>query len=321
MTKKSVFFSIALGLLFLTSCKKESKVTVSWAFFDFPYTYDLTSVKIQSKDNWHIVGGEAWKTGIYANIKHQKDLSIVDSIAPKRLNAITLDKVNNLYTVGYTGYLMAQTANTPDQWVSNKLFDSFDVLRDIDCINDSTGFAVAGVAYHNGYIFTLGKNQAVTRVDTFSLSLRAIDFISPTNAIAVGYGIILKMQPNGEWLRLQNLGDFYVDVHFPSPQIGYIIGHAGSILKTIDGGESWTDLIKKNTFSKRTAFRAVHFIDDQYGFITGEHGLLWKTTNGGENWTIGENLPDVEFHDIDVQNDIGILVGKSGSIVTFNPDF
>ncbi len=320
MLKKTVFFSIALGLLLLISCKKDSKVTVSWAFFDFPYDFDLTSVKMQTTKNWHIVGGEAWASGIYANIQHDT-LYTLDSIAPKRLNAITLDNNNNLATVGYTGILLTKHANMPSQWNSNKLFNSFDVLRDIDCLDDSTGLAVAGVAYHNGYLFRLGKNNSVTRIDTFSQSLRSIAYISKSNAVVVGYGTILHMLPDGQWVRLRDFGDFYLDVDFPSDQIGYIVGNAGSILKTTDGGNHWTYLQKKNTYSRKTAFRAVHFMDDQNGFITGEHGLLWKTTNGGENWTIGQSLPDIEFHDIDVLNDVGILVGKSGTIVTFNPDF
>lgn len=321
MTKKSVFFSIALGLLLLSSCKKNPKVTVSWAFFDFPYSYDLTSVKMQSIDNWHIVGGEAWASGIYANILHQDTINTIDSIAPKRLNAIDLDNNNLLTTVGYTGYLLSKPANSSNQWVSNKLFNTFDVLRDIDCLDDSTGLAIAGVAYHNGFIFRLGANRTVLQIDTFAQSLRAIDYISRSNAVIVGYGIILKMKPNGDWKRLQNFGDFYVDVDFPSDQVGFIIGHAGSILKTTDGGDHWTYLRKKNTYSKKTAFRAVRFINDQTGFIVGEHGLLWKTIDGGENWIIGESLPDIEFQDIDVLDDVGVLVGKNGSIVTFNPNF
>ncbi len=320
MTKKSVFFSIALGLLLLSSCHKESKVTVSWAFFDFPYDYDLTCVKMQSLDNWHIVGGEAWATGIYANIIHQDSVSI-DSIAPKRLNAIHLDNANSLTAVGYTGYILSKPASSPASWYSNKLFSSFDVLRDITYLDDSTGLAVTGVAYQNGYIFKLGANQSIMQIDSFNHSLRAIDYISKSNAIIVGYGIILKMQSDGTWKRLHNFGDFYVDVDFPSPLVGYIIGNAGAILKTTDGGKNWTYLQKKNTYSKRTAFRALKFTDDQTGFITGEHGLLWKTTNGGKNWTIGETLPDIEFHDIDVLDDVGVLVGKNGTIVTFNPNF
>ena len=112
-----------------------------------------------------------------------------------------------------------------------------------------------------------------------------------------------------------------MDVDFPSHNTGYIVGNAGSILKTTDAGATWTFLQKKNTYSKKTAFRAVHFIDNQNGFITGEHGLLWKTTDGGEHWTVGNNLPDIEFQGLDVIPDLGILVGKSGSIVTFDPHF
>lgn len=323
MTKNSVFFPFALGLFLLifSACHKKPEATVSWAFFDFPYDYDLTSVKIQSPDNWHIVGGKAWESGIYAHIINQDSIQSIDSIAPKRLNAVNLDNNNNIYTVGYTGYLLSQSNNAPHNWHSNRIFNTLNVLRDVDFINDSTGLAVAGVAYHNGYIFRLEHAHIIQKIDTFQLSVRAVDFISPTNAIAVGYGNILKMQSDGKWNRLPNYGDFYVDVDFPTPTIGYIIGNAGSILKTTDGGQNWTSLQKKNTYSPNKAFRAIRFLDEQNGFITGEHGLLWKTKDGGQNWTIGKGLPDIELQGIDILPHKGVLVGKAGTIITFDPDF
>ncbi len=319
----SVIFSFALGLFLLVffSCRKEPKATVSWAFFDFPFNEELTSVKIQSIDNWHIVGGITWESGIYVNIINQQTIRIFDSIAPKRLNFITLDDQANLYTGGYTGQFLVHPNDTLLPWVSNRLIQSFDILRDADFLNDSTGITVAGVAFKNGIIFRQGKHAQTIQMDTFPFSLRAVKMLDKDNAIAVGYGVVLKLSPSGKWKRLPLYGDFFMDVDFPSHNTGYIVGNAGSILKTTDAGATWTFLQKKNTYSKKTAFRAVHFIDNQNGFITGEHGLLWKTTDGGEHWTVGNNLPDIEFQGLDVIPDLGILVGKSGSIVTFDPHF
>lgn len=321
-TKKIIFTSLAFGLLlWVSSCKKEPKVAVSWAFFDFPGAYELTSVKIQSDSNWHITGGKTWATGIYANIINQNTIRSLDSIAPKRLNAICLDHNNNIHAVGYTGFLVSRDADTASTWRSNRIFPTLNVLRDVDYIDDTTALVVAGVAYHNGLIFKIGPAHTITQIDSFNLEIRAVDFISNDNAIAVGFGGVLKMRPNGTWERLPILGDFYLDVDFPSPQVGYIIGNAGSILKSTDGGTSWSYLQDKNTYSKHRAFRAVHFVNEQVGFIVGEHGLLWKTTDGGENWKIGAGLPDINFFNIDATENTGIIVGSASTIITFNPDF
>ncbi len=320
--KDSVFFSIALGLFLLSflACRKTPEVTISWAFFDLQTDVDLTSVKMESCDKWHIVGGETWSKGIYFQVNQQL-ASHADSLAPKRLNAICLDKKNNLYAVGYTGYFLTKSADSLADWQSNHLFDNLHVLRDIDILNDSFGVAVAGVSYHNGFLISLGKKHHTMRIDTVEESLRAIAVINDTHAIAVGYGAIYQLQPGGDWTRLPYIGDFYVDVDFPTSTTGYIIGNAGSILKSTDGGKTWKHLIQKNTYSSKRGFRAVHFVDEKLGFIAGENGLLWKTKDGGKNWVIGKGLPDVEFHDIDICAEIGVLVGKAGKMITFDPNF
>ncbi len=320
--KDSVFFSIALGLLLLSffACTKKPEATISWAFFDLQTDVDLTSVKMESCDKWHIVGGETWSNGFYFQVNGQL-ASHADSLAPKRLNAICLDSKNNLYSVGYTGYFLTKSADSLANWHYGHLFDNLHILRDIDMLNDTMGVAVAGVSYHNGFIFNIAQDLKTVRIDTLEESLRAVSVISNTNAIAVGYGAIYKRQINGDWDRLPYIGDFYVDVDFPTPTSGYIVGNAGSILKSTDGGKTWIHLIEKNTYSPNRAFRAIHFINEDTGFITGEKGLLWKTTDGGLNWIIAKGLPDIEFHDIAVCAEIGVLVGKNGKMVTFDPNF
>jgi len=110
-------------------------------------------------------------------------------------------------------------------------------------------------------------------------------------------------------------------VQFKTSLIGFAAGGNGTLLKTVDGGDSWNTLnigtnpyissifflnqntgwlgtqanniVKTvdggNTWSfhtiPTTSFVAsIHFINDQTGFASANSGQILKTTNGGTNW-------------------------------------
>jgi photosystem II stability/assembly factor-like uncharacterized protein len=80
-------------------------------------------------------------------------------------------------------------------------------------------------------------------------------------------------------------------IHFPTALTGYAVGDNGTILKTIDGGTSWTNL---TTTFPGDWFWDVHFTSVDTGFVVGETdpgmnpcglGLIIKTIDGGASWT------------------------------------
>ncbi len=74
--------------------------------------------------------------------------------------------------------------------------------------------------------------------------------------------------------------DKFYDVKALSPEKAVVVGYAGKILLTTDGGKQWqvkasgTDLALYN----------VKFADAQNGWICGQDGLILHTTDGGETW-------------------------------------
>jgi len=72
----------------------------------------------------------------------------------------------------------------------------------------------------------------------------------------------------------------YNSIHFPSENIGYIVGTRGIVLKTTDAGNTWNFDNQHNC----NDLLSVHFINDTLGYIyTGYN--LFKTINGGNSWT------------------------------------
>ena len=72
------------------------------------------------------------------------------------------------------------------------------------------------------------------------------------------------------------------DIFMVNTQIGYAASGDGKIVKTTDGGESWTLLVQ----STGIYYRSVEFINSQKGFVGGFPQLgtttvLRKTIDGG----------------------------------------
>ncbi|MFD2824140.1 YCF48-related protein [Lacinutrix iliipiscaria] len=98
-----------------------------------------------------------------------------------------------------------------------------------------------------------------------------------------------------EWqtLNVNTLGWRFEDMQFVDPDIGWVVDGGGQILKTIDGGENWT----QQYYNSDRYFRSVEFYDDQIGYAgTLANGnpaaTLLRTTDGGANWEdISSNFP------------------------------
>lgn len=70
-------------------------------------------------------------------------------------------------------------------------------------------------------------------------------------------------------------------VHFVNSNTGYVVGHSGTILKTTNGGQTWTKL----AFSIPSAtIIGCFFVNESTGWIGGDMGVM-KTTDGGANWS------------------------------------
>jgi len=64
-------------------------------------------------------------------------------------------------------------------------------------------------------------------------------------------------------------------------QNGWAVGSSGRILKTTNGGQSWTVQASGTTVS----LSDVYFVNADTGWAVGQYGTILKTTNGGQTWT------------------------------------
>ena len=93
--------------------------------------------------------------------------------------------------------------------------------------------------------------------------------------------------------------------------VGFVVGDAGTILKTTDAGMTWSPLTAGTT----NALYDVYFFDATQGVVVGEQGLILRTTDGGGGWQgvtsgVEDALRSVSFSGVN-----GISGGDSQDIL------
>jgi photosystem II stability/assembly factor-like uncharacterized protein len=71
-------------------------------------------------------------------------------------------------------------------------------------------------------------------------------------------------------------------VYFPDPENGWAVGHDATIVRTRDGGKTWT--LQNFQPELEMPFLSVLFLDANRGFAVGAYGLFYETADGGETW-------------------------------------
>lgn len=93
------------------------------------------------------------------------------------------------------------------------------------------------------------------------------------------------------WRRTNapDAGARHDDVYFVTPQLGWAVNSDGRILRTDDGGASWTVQFE----SDGLWLRCVGFTSETSGWVgtVSPPGRLLQTSNGGETWRVVRNLP------------------------------
>jgi len=93
--------------------------------------------------------------------------------------------------------------------------------------------------------------------------------------------------------------------------VGFVVGGAGTILKTTDAGMTWSPLTSGTT----NALYDVYFFDATQGVAVGEQGVILRTTDGGAGWQgvtsgVKDALRSVSFSGVN-----GISGGDSQDIL------
>lgn len=79
-------------------------------------------------------------------------------------------------------------------------------------------------------------------------------------------------------------------VYFHDPQLGWAVGHDATILRTSDGGRTWSQVYAAP--QRQQPLLDLWFADTQHGYAIGAYGLFLESRDGGLTWkerTISED--------------------------------
>jgi photosystem II stability/assembly factor-like uncharacterized protein len=115
------------------------------------------------------------------------------------------------------------------------------------------------------------------------------------------------------WLPSQTgYNNNYYSIHFTNNLTGWVCGSSGRVLKTVNGGLTWT----AQNSAANVNLRSIKFVSADIGCACGDNGVIVRTLNSGIYWVAktsgtASNLNSMFF----VNSSTGWIAGDSGVIL------
>ncbi|MHA1170028.1 MAG: YCF48-related protein, partial [Candidatus Hodarchaeales archaeon] len=147
--------------------------------------------------------------------------------------------------------------------------------------------------------------------------LNAVDVAGGNIVSCGGLETIIKSSDSGQNWGVKVSGSVTLfDIDMADSSTGFAVGENGSVQKTVNGGETWSN-IGINTPYQSTDSSGVSFSNQNIGWIVGESGIVLRTTNGGSLWTLqASGVTSENLRDADAVDSSNIwAVGTNGEII------
>jgi len=119
-------------------------------------------------------------------------------------------------------------------------------------------------------------------------------------------------QASGWYNQPSGSNSFLNDIYFFDEFNGILVGSNGTILHTIDGGNTWNQI---NSSTEQYLY-AISFINGNIGWIVGTEGTILKTTNSGLSWTVQNSPTSERLESIWIIDENNVwIVGFNGTIL------
>jgi photosystem II stability/assembly factor-like uncharacterized protein len=102
-------------------------------------------------------------------------------------------------------------------------------------------------------------------------------------------------------------------VDFRNDKKGLAVGAKGTILRTSDGGVTWTPV----TNSVSSTLWSVEFVNEDEGWAVGRAGTIVKTGDGGLTWLKQDSSVNQNLYALQFQKKNGWAVGGDGMMVRY----
>lgn len=168
-------------------------------------------------------------------------------------------------------------------WSSHRFPGDF-FCRDAHFVDPQHGWAVGG----DGIILVTrdGGGTWAPQRSGVDLPLLSVFFLNEKIGWASKYNGVLWTVDGGETWNLPSseLDAYFASLQFINAQTGWAVGNDGMILRTADGGKSWTAWQWTERAADWMDFETLYFVSELKGWAAGEHGAIFTTDDGGKTW-------------------------------------
>ncbi|HET9529111.1 MAG TPA: YCF48-related protein [Blastocatellia bacterium] len=262
--------------------------------------------------------------GSIASVEAQQGWSQVQTIklgdSPATVNAVFFDG-DRVWVVGADGLISrsyddGRTFHEINLGLDAGLNDVF-VRKDRIWMVGDAGTIVLSTDGGRSFIKSLYDSNQRGRASSASpspLDLYSVQFVDEDKGFIVGdAGLILSSEDGGISWREMNGGTDAQLFHLSFiGKRGWVVGTGGVILHTINGGRNWYPQVS----GTKDDLNRVYLVTDRTAIITGDNGLLLRTDNGGATWEkIQLRTTDPLFGISFIDKNTGWVVGHNGRII------
>lgn len=234
-----LFLTLSFFLLLL-SCKKDVIEPSATEQISVPTTNDLNRILFVNDSTGYIAGGD----------KYNSTELLITSDGGKTWGRYFPDQNGNKAVYGLcafgtrvyaVGYDGKFYSKTPQDpdW-QMKQTNYWEWFQSVTFTGPNTGFIVSGEGYRAGRIYRTDAEGTLSLVDSFEFQLTDIQFINEQVGYISGYGSVLKTEDGGSSWTLQDIkGDFFKSISCVGQEHVWSVGYNGTIIHTGDGGIHW----------------------------------------------------------------------------------
>lgn len=304
---------IFISLLNIVGCSTPENEPMQWQTIALPTSETVTGIFFVSEDYGYAVT----ESGTILNTSDGGEtVAILEYHAGVRLEDTWFNSESEGFIFGAAGFL-AHTTDKGQSWQTIATDPNYH-LYDMNFLDDEHGF-LAGVIesgeYHNRGVIGFSTDEGASwSFDTTAYDgFRHVDVLPDNHVWIGGQGVIYYTIDKGEsWEHnaTGNANDVVRGVFFSQMQYGHVVGEAGLILNTEDGGWSWQRVDK---FTDRD-FTCVTAPEVNIVYIAGD-GIIARSVFRGKTWEVDSTSYATSFQDLHWSDDWLYLAGSNGTLL------
>jgi photosystem II stability/assembly factor-like uncharacterized protein len=291
--------------------------TGAWTPVATGTTKNLNAIQFPTSDTGYIVGDTiALKT-----VDGGATWSALSGGSPRSMRYVSFSTSNGLKGVlGGDSATVSSTSDGGSSWTVQKISNFTNRASPFALVNDTGfGFTVSPTpGGSTGSRRTLNGGATWTTIGSFGNNVYAMHCLSTSACWAVGYaGMIRKnTSEDGYFATVLTSGTTKAlyGVRFLDANLGFAVGDTGVILKTTNGGSSWSTQTSGTTQN----LRAIYFIDSAIGYAVGHNGTILGTSNGGTSWSVQPSGTTQNLSGLWFSGATGFAVGNGGTLLKMN---